>query len=54
MNIDNIVPSILKVTASENLDIQNDLNQPESAKSLEQLLNDQKEKENEKDPRQEG
>ena len=54
MNIDNIVPSILKVIASENLDIQNDLNQPESAKSLEQLLNDQKEKENEKDSRQEG
>lgn len=45
MNIDHIVPSILKVTASENVNIENDLNQPESAKSLEQLLNEQKEKE---------
>lgn len=45
MNIDHIVPSTLKVTASENVNIENDLNQPESAKSLEQLLNEQKEKE---------
>lgn len=44
MNIDHIVPSILKVTASENLNIENDLNQPESAKSLEQLLNEEEEK----------
>lgn len=45
MNIDHIVPSTLKVTASENVNVENDLNQPESAKSLEQLLNEQKEKE---------
>lgn len=51
MNTDNIIPCILKVTASSNVDIENDLNQPESAKSIEQLLNEQiqEEKNNEKD-----
>jgi len=46
MNTDNIIPCILKVTASYNLNIENDLNQPESTKSLEQLINEQKKEEN--------
>lgn len=49
MNIDHIVPSILKVTASENIDIENDLNQPESSKSIEQLLDDQEKEQSEKE-----
>lgn len=51
MNTDNIIPSILKVTASSSVDAENDLNQPESTKSIEQLLNEQtqEEKNNEKD-----
>lgn len=44
MNIDNITPSTLKVVASENLNIENDLNQTDSAKSLEQLIHEEKEK----------
>ena len=43
MNIDNIVPSTLKVVASENLHIENDLNKAESSKTLDQLIHDQKE-----------
>lgn len=43
MNIDNIIPSTLKVTASENLDIQQDLNMAESEKTINQLLNEQEE-----------
>lgn len=43
MNIDNITPSILKVTASEKVDVSSDLHQPESSKSLEQLLNEEEE-----------
>ncbi len=49
MNIDNIVNSTLKVTASENLHIEADLQVAESAKSLDQLLHDQKENESEKE-----
>ena len=43
MNIDNIVSSTLKVTASENLDIQSDLEKADSSKTLEQLINEEKE-----------
>lgn len=49
MNIDNIVPSTLKVIASENLHIENDLNQAESNKTLDQLIHDQKENSSEKE-----
>lgn len=41
MNIDHITPSILKVTASENLNIEEDLKKAESSKTLEQLLNEE-------------
>ncbi len=43
MNTDNLIPCILKVTASDNLNIENDLKTPESSKSIEQLLYEQKE-----------
>lgn len=43
MNIDNIIPSTLKVVASENINIQDDLKQNDSSKSLEQLLHEEKE-----------
>ena len=49
MNIDHIVPSTLKVIASENVDIENDLNKPESSKSIEQLLDDQEKQQPEKE-----
>lgn len=43
MNIDNIVSSTLKVTASENVDIQQDLEKADSSKTLEQLIHEEKE-----------
>lgn len=43
MNIDNIVSSTLKVTASENVDILSDLQKVDSSKTLEQLINEEKE-----------
>lgn len=43
MNIDNIIPSTLKVTASTDLNIQNDLNIEDSTKTLAQILNEEKE-----------
>ena len=44
MNIDNIIPSTLKVVASENLNIEEDLKKVESSKTLEQLVNEENEK----------
>ena len=44
MNIDNIIPSTLKVVASENLNIEEDLKKAESNKTLEQLVNEENEK----------
>jgi hypothetical protein len=46
MKTDNIIPCILKVTASDKLNIEDDLKSPESAKSLEQLINEQEKEEN--------
>lgn len=43
MKIDNIIPSTLKITASENLNIQKDLESEDSNKPIELLLNEQKE-----------
>lgn len=53
MNIDNIVSSTLKVTASENLDIQTDLQMADSTKSIEQLIHEEKENTEEKNSRRE-
>lgn len=44
MNIDNIINSTLKVTASEKLDITNDLEKADSPKTLAELLHEEKEK----------
>lgn len=41
MNIDDIVPSVLKVTAKETLNIDKDLKQEDSTKTIEQLLNEE-------------
>lgn len=41
MNIDQISPSILHITASENLDISDDLNKT-SDKTIAELLNEEK------------
>lgn len=43
MNIDNIIGSTLKVTASNDLNIENDLNSEDSEKTLAQLLHEEKE-----------
>lgn len=43
MNIDNIVPSVLHVTAKENIDVSGDLNAVQT-KSLGQLLEENNEK----------
>lgn len=48
MEIDNIANSTLKVTASSNLDINNDLKKADSSKTLAELLNEEKEKESQK------
>lgn len=42
MKVDNIIPSTLKVVASENLNIQKDLDSEDSNKPIELLLNEQK------------
>lgn len=47
MNIDHIIPSVLKVTASTNLNIQKDLEQNEPEKTLAQILNEEKQIETE-------
>lgn len=39
MNIDNFIPSTLKITASEKIDIQPDLDSSQS-KNIDQLLNE--------------
>jgi hypothetical protein len=44
MKIDNIIQSELKVVASENLNIQKDLETQDPEKSLEKIINEQKEK----------
>lgn len=46
MNIDHISPSTLHVTAAENLNIEDDLLK-ESTKTIAQLLNEKKDKNNE-------
>lgn len=46
MNIDNFVNSCLKITAKENLFIENDLSSSQS-KSIEKLINEQKTNEEE-------
>jgi len=51
MKIDNITPSELKVVASSNLDISEDLNQPDPDKQLEAIINEQKEKDSKKTDR---
>lgn len=48
MNIDHISPSILHVTATENLNIEDDLLQ-ESTKTIAQLLNEKKDKNEQKE-----
>lgn len=52
MNTDNIIPSTLKVTASASVNIDNDLKQPESVKSLSELLNEEKEQETDQSERE--
>lgn len=47
MNIDQISPSILHITASANLNIQDDLNK-ESTKTIDQLIHEEKNKDEEK------
>jgi|688.fasta_scaffold291035_1 hypothetical protein len=51
MNIDNIIPSTLKVTASENLNVENDLTKAESTKTLEQLINEENQKDQDENDR---
>jgi hypothetical protein len=46
MNIDNFISSSLKVTASENLNIENDLNS--QSKDINELLNEKKDIKTEK------
>jgi hypothetical protein len=46
MNIDNISPSILHVTAKQNLHIEDDLNK-EATKTIAELLHEEEEKTNE-------
>jgi hypothetical protein len=44
MNIDQISPSILHVTAKENLNIEHDLNQNQSNKTISELINEEENK----------
>lgn len=44
MKLDNIIPSELKVIASENLDISQDLKAQDPNKELEQIIHEQAEK----------
>jgi len=44
MNIDNIIASELKIVASDKLNIKKDLETPDPEKSLEKIINEQKEK----------
>jgi hypothetical protein len=45
MKIDNIIPSTLKIVASENLNIQKDLIEQDPEKTLSEILNEKEEKE---------
>lgn len=44
MKIDNIISSTLKVIASENINIQKDLETPDSEKNIQSIIDEQKEK----------
>lgn len=46
MNIDNFIPSTLKITASTSLDIETDLNS--SSKDINELLNEKEKTQNKK------
>jgi hypothetical protein len=48
MKLDNIIMSELKVIASENLDVQHDLNLPDPPQTLAQIIHEEEEKENNK------
>jgi len=48
MKLDNIIMSELKVIASENLDVQHDLNLPDPLQTLAQIIHEEEEKENNK------
>lgn len=51
MKFDNIIPSTLKIIASENINIQRDLESEDSNQPIEHLLNEQKEeKKDQKSP----
>lgn len=52
MNTDNFVNSCLKITAKENLFIENDLNCTQS-KSIQELINEEKTKEQKQETNQE-
>jgi hypothetical protein len=47
MNIDNIVPSVLKVTANE-IDVTEDLKKDDSNKTISQIIDEQKKEKNQK------
>jgi hypothetical protein len=49
MNIDNIIPSILHVTAKSEVDIENDLNSSQT-KSIAELISDNNNEEKKEDP----
>jgi hypothetical protein len=49
MKIDNIIPSELKVVASENLDISQDLQAKDPDETLEQIINEKKEQKKSQD-----
>jgi hypothetical protein len=51
MKIDNIIPSTLKVTANEKLNIQQDLKIEDPEKPLSELLNEKEKKDNQKTSR---
>jgi len=53
MNIDNISPSILHVTAKENLHIEDDLNK-EATKTIAELLHEEEKDNEETESTQEG
>jgi hypothetical protein len=48
MKLDNIIMSELKIIASENLDVQHDLNLPDPPQTLAQIIYEEEEKENNK------
>lgn len=48
MKLDNIIMSELKVIASENLDVQHDLNLPDPPQTLAQILHEEEKEDNKK------